>query len=238
MAFPQVTSITETKTAVDGHHCVVDLPASVNAGDLLLLIHSAEGAVTALDTAPAGWTEKHNGLYSKGIALVYVKVAEAGDAGGTAEIILTGDAVGWAAQVYRITAWGGGVADVEKSSFLHASISTFMNPPSLTASWGSADNLWIAALCNADDDEYPLAWSTDYTDGLSSLTGGGGNGGGSVNSCRRERAVDTEDPASMGMTNTALGYALTIVVKPATAAVGASGVANENRRRMRTHLTR
>ena len=93
--------------------------------------------------------------------------------------------------------------------------------PSLTASWGAENNLWLAVAGGADDDVAATGYPTGYTNGIDTLSGGGLNSSAEVFSSRRENATATEDPAAFTLASGEAWVANTIVIRPSLGAFGA-----------------
>lgn len=211
-----VESVTETSMAADTSH-LVDMPATVNSGDLLIILIAARFNSAEFDT-PSGWTLL-NSLHNNVVEFaIYAKDAAGTEGGGTVDVTST-SSVAAAAQTYRISGWGGTLAtDVDISGTLATGASTAPNPASVTAGWGShAQNLFIACGGAGDDDETWNAAPTNYTNLISTTSGGGINASGSVGSARRTLEADTDDPGTFTISASESWVAGTIVVKPAAA---------------------
>src|SRR5690349_17425685 len=95
--YPVVASVTETSFASDTTSHAVSMPATVNAGDGLIVIITTDGSATI--TVPVGWKELYteaNGTALRGSA--YVRVGR-GTEGGTTVDFVTSAAESAAAQV-------------------------------------------------------------------------------------------------------------------------------------------
>ena len=219
MAFPTVESITETgfATATTAH--LVDFPATVNAGDLMILIAASDNAT--IQTTPAGWTlldkrTPNNQVYGG----VYALDAAGTEDGGTIDVV-TAAAEEMSAHMYRITGWKGSIAtDVDISTFVEEATGTDApNPASVTAGGGSDDNLWIVAVCSGDDDESVQTYSTNYGNGVSVSSGSvTASAQPRSHSCRRELTAASDDADAWLLTGAEQWLAWTIVVAPAAAA--------------------
>ena len=228
MAFPSVSDITQTSNSTAQASHSVDLPATVDANDLLILI--VAGYQRSI-TTPAGWTSKS----SSGYQGIFVKKAAGTEDGGTVTVEFDGD-VPLAAQVYRIAAssWSQDVSNVQVGTEATGATKT-PDPPSVTASWGSDDNLFIESAGSYNDDQEMSAASTNYTNLTNTISGGGDNAGCGVATARRELASDSDDPGIMDKypLNQFWG-AQTIVIKPVSAGGGLSmAVAMYHYRRLR-----
>lgn len=152
MTTPVVVDVTASVFDADTTSHAVAMPATANAGELLLCIF-ANDDVTGV-TTPAGWTliGAQSGAAGTSSCRVYAKSA-AGTEGGTTVDFVTAGAEVAVAQVYRITGWNGGnpptTSDIAIATVTGAS-SVNADPPSLTPTWGSDTNLWIA-IANLDN---------------------------------------------------------------------------------------
>lgn len=212
MAFPVVQSITETQFSSSATAHLVSMPATVSSGDLLMILFANEGGGTI--TNPSGWTEKWNenvGNVAGGAC--FVKVAD-GTEGGTTVDVVTSASRTAAAQVYRIDSWEGTLSGIKTGIFTTHSLTTTPNPPSLTTNWGAGDNLWIATSQYGDDDVLVNSYPTNYTNGIDTISGAGGDLGCTTASARRELNTATEDPGVFTLAASEVGGANTIVVRP------------------------
>jgi len=209
MAFPVVESVTETGVGDEYHH-YVNMPAAVDSGDLLIIISQYSGVDTSVSVS--GWTKITQYSTNQGCG-VWAKVSD-GTEGGTTVDIYTNDRDYMAARTIRISGWYGSIGGIEGGN-AYSSGTTQPNPPSLTATWGSADNLWIAAEGNQNSHDTPTSYPTNYTDGDSNTAGGCG-----CATCFRENATATEDPGVFTLTGSEACRAYTLVIRPEAAATG------------------
>lgn len=106
---PAVLSVTQTVFASDVNNHPVDMPATVNAGDLLLLgitMRSSSGDLTSAVTTPSGWTKIGQEISGSGTPLttqyaLFYKFA-GGSEGGTTVNVAVSVACHAAAQVHRV----------------------------------------------------------------------------------------------------------------------------------------
>lgn len=217
MTFPSVTSITESAfpTAATTH--AVDMPATVAAGDLLLMFFTCFGPNSI--TTPTDWTQIYKKVDGSGAGACYAKDA-VGDEDGTTVDVVVGSSVRATAQVYRIAAssWFGDLAGVEAGTAVSSSSST-PDPPSVTASWGSADNLFIESAHYQDDDATVSSYSTNYSNGTRTACGSAtANTNATTATARRELASDTDDPGTITLSQSEGWTSNTVVIRPAAAA--------------------
>jgi len=219
-SFPQVASVTETTFSADTTNHYVAMPATVAAGDLLLVLFTNDGDATV--TTPGGWTQINTlvrSTYARGS--IFAKDA-VGNEGGTTVNFQTSLTEQAAAQVYRILAadWYGDIANgIASASFDPGAVQT-PDPPSLNpAAWDVEKTLWIAYAAGS-------AWTsvtsypTNYTNGRHIVTTADTTGA-SASSARRESEAASEDPGIFTMSESRSGVVFTIAIRPSSG--GGSG---------------
>jgi hypothetical protein len=212
MGAPVVVSLTETSFGTDTTDHYVNLPATVNEGDLLIVFFSNDGIATV--TTPAGWTELASD--KRGIAVrlsVYYKTAEGDDEGTTVNFV-TSAAEQAAAQVYRITNWQ--ITSPPEISVVATGISTTPDPAFLDPiGWDVEETLWIAVAGQDRGDQLgTTAYPASYIGGTSTLSAH------SWQSCRtlsahRVLTAASEDPGSFTIPISDEWVTFTIGVRPA-----------------------
>ena len=213
LAAPVVASVTETAFGTNTLDHYVDMPATVNAGDLLIVLFTNDGNDTV--TTPGGWTElasDANGTYVR--LSVYYRIA-AGTEGGTTVNFVTSGVEQAAAQVYRITNWHG--TTPPEISTAATGTSTSPNPASLDpAGWDVADTLWIAvAGQDRGDQGGTTAYPASYTDGISTQSSDPATiGVCRIHSARRVLAAASENPSAFTIPVSEQWVAFTIAVRP------------------------
>jgi hypothetical protein len=212
LAAPAVASVTETAfdTATTDHY--VDMPATVNAGDLLIVLFTNDRNASV--TTPGGWSllaSDANGANHVRLS-AYYKIA-GGIEGGTTVNFVTSASEEAAAQVYRITDWHG--TTPPEISTAATGTSTRPDPASLDpAGWDVSDTLWIAvAGQDRGDQSGPTAYPASYTDGTSTLSSDG-TGSCRTHSARRVLAAASEDPGAFTIPVSEQWVAFTIAVRP------------------------
>lgn len=208
-AFPTVAAVgsSTTDTAATSH--TVALGATPNTGDLLMCIFSTR--ISGTTTWPASWTQLT--LDANGTAQwVEVRYKTASGEGST--ISLTTSVGMRSAHMCLIFTTGTWSGTPEKGVAATGS-SANPNPPSLTASWGADDNLWIAyygAPTNGDTTAYP----TTYPDNRTNIRAAGNGGTGVVSGMATLSSnTATSNPGTFTNGNSAAWVANTIVVQPA-----------------------
>ena len=212
MAAPVVASVTETAFGTDTTDHYANMPATTDAGDLLIVLFTNDGNASV--TTPGGWNSlasyTPNGNHVRLSA--YYKIA-AGTEGGTTVNFVTSAAQEAAAQVYRITNWHG-TTPPEISTAASGSDTAPDPTPLNPAGWDVAETLWIA-VAGQDRGNQPgtPAYPSGYTDGISTLSSGG-NGCCQTHSARRVLAAASEDPGAFTITASSQWVAFTIAVRP------------------------
>lgn len=230
MAFPVVA---ETATYIGGALAThpVTMPASVSAGDLLLMIFVADDVSGVTVTAPVTdsitWTTivANTAIGTVGSYGIFAK--DATTEPSTADVAL-GSAKTGAAHVLRITGWEGTLTagtgyDISAVSTGDA---TAVTVNAATATWGSDDNLFVAFFVGANDGDvasvsaYPTNYSLYQTN--TRVTAGGANNNPHLASCGRELASNTDDPGDFTLASADAFAAYVIVIRPAAAGGGAT----------------
>jgi len=212
LAAPAVASVTETAFGTDTTNHYINMPATVDVGDLLIVLFTNDGSATV--TTPDGWTQLASTANGSAVRLsVYYKIAE-GTEGGTTVNFVTSVAEQAAAQVYRITNWHG--TTPPEISTAATGLSTRPNPASLNpVGWDVADTLWLAvAGQDRGDQSGTTAYPASYTDGTSTLSSNG-LGNCRTHSARRVLAAASENPGAFTIPASEEWVAFTIAVRPA-----------------------
>jgi len=213
LAAPVVASVTETAFGTDTTDHYVNMPATVNAGDLLIVLFTNDGNATV--TTPAGWTPLASTANGSSVRLsVYYKIA-AGTEGSTTVNFATSSSEQAAAQVYRITDWHG--TTPPEISTAATGTSTAPNPASLDpAGWDVADTLWIAvAGQDRGDQSGTTAYPASYADGITTQSSDPATTGVCrTHSARRVLAVASENPGAFTIPVWEEWVAFTIAVRP------------------------
>ena len=214
LAAPVVASVTETAFGTDTIDHYVDMPATVNAGDLLIVLFTNDGSTTV--TTPNGWNLLASNANGSAVRLsVYYRIA-AGTEGGTTVNFVTSAAEQAAAQVYRITDWQG--TTPPEISTAATGTNTAPNPTSLNpAGWDVADTLWLAvAGQDRGDQSGTTAYPASYTDGISTQSSDPATiGVCRTHSARRVLAAASEDPGAFTIPVAEEWVTFTIAVRPA-----------------------
>lgn len=213
MTFPVVEAVSRGNNATNSTSHNVVMPATVNAGDLLIILFSTDGNPThtrnntlaqSFDFLFTG----NNGSTNKITA--WWKIADGTEGGATATFTTTSEMSCY--QVYRISGHSGMPPMVSQAV---TGSSTAPNSPSLTVPWGSADNLWLTVF-GADAntaDTGSFAYPTNYT--TNGIYDEANNSAGcGLGSSYRTNAAATEDAGAFTMNASEQWVAFAIAVAP------------------------
>src|SRR6185369_13158758 len=195
----------------------VAMPATVNAGDLLLVFFSNRGAsAIATVTTPTGFTQLFSQVNGTGANAVrfggYVKIAVGNEDGTSVNFATSADQQA-AAQVYGIDAdtWTGTLSDVV-AGVASTGNSTTINPPALTPSWGSDMTLWLTAAGHGR--EFALTSSPPNYSNTERSNSSTATGNCTTLSARRELTAASDDPGNFVIASAFQWVAQTIAVRP------------------------
>jgi len=187
--FPQVESITvTTANSSDRTSHPVGIPATLEAGDLLVVFFACDGNPTlSIDEAnsTADWTIASSYVSGTGVrGAVLWKIAD--DDVDTLTLTTSAAQISME-QTYRISNYE--TSDpVSVTYSVWSSGETPPTPPANTGGYGADDYLWIAAYAGDSYASRAVTGPTDFTNlTITSVDVGGGC---SVNSARRELAID------------------------------------------------
>lgn len=212
-SFPEHSAIVETQfsSATTDHN--VDLPSTINSGNLIY-INFAIGESAFTITTPSGYTnlwQDTRGSFVRGGD--YLKVAD-GTEGGTQVNFVTSGSIRGAAQARVFTSWYGSLNGVEAGSSVNDA-SDSPDPPSITPSWGALNTMFIAVGMASDDDETVSSWPTNYDDSQTdTIAGGGTDQGTTVMTATRNLNSTSDDPGTFTLTGSESWIANTVAIRP------------------------
>jgi hypothetical protein len=204
MAFPSVT-VTESSNGANTTTPTITLPASVAAGDLLIAAMAGDGARDA--SWPAGWNELADDDIS---TVAHFSMAYRIATGGETSVQPTVTPTERSNHIaLRITGWHG--TTPPEISTVATGASASPNPTGVTASWGSADNLFIAiyGMDSGTLTGYPTNYSDNQTDNATATSAA------IIALATRNLASATDDPGNFTVGVSDNWTAYTIVVRPA-----------------------
>ncbi len=214
-AFPTMSCVA-TSSEDEGTSDVVNLPASIAAGDLVLEFHFKDDNSTY--TYPAGWVEikelhPHADNVSMGVAYRIAAGAL------TTVTVTTGADESFEAIACRIPAAGWhGTTPPEISTGASGS-NTTPDPDTVTPSWGSADNLFIAVE-GSDPNAAVSAYPTNYSLYQTPTTNVALTPSGAV--AARALAATSDNPGTFTISASDEWVAATVVVRPSAGAGAAA----------------
>ena len=216
MAFPTPGTQVDTDFATSVTSMAVNMPATVNSGDLLLSFVSVRNAGT-WNTIPTGWVKiaEQAGGGSVGETSVFYKIAD-GTEDGTTPTWITSTATSAAWQVMRVTSWHG---TTPPEVAVTSGDATAANPPNLAPSFASEDILWVVVAGHSAASAAAFtAAPTNYTN----FANNGASSGGaacSIASASRQLNAASENPGTFTAGGSNRWWAsATIAVRPAAAA--------------------
>ncbi len=222
MAFPVYQSNTDTDFDTSVTSMPVNMPATVNSGDLLLAIEAQRNnaTFTAPLATPTGWValSSQQGGGSAGYMRTWYKIADGTEDGGTATWTASiATTAAWS--VIRITSWHGTTPPEAATANGDA---TNANPPSLNPTgWDTEDTLWLALAGNVATGEI-TGFTAAPTNYINLHSNGASTGGSTCNiaSSTRELAAASEDPGTFTPNSNRFWTAATVAVRPAAGGGG------------------
>jgi len=186
-AFPVPEIVTDEVTGSSG---TSDLPGSIVAGDLIMIIIGYASANVGLNL-PGGWTAIVNATTTNGLIVCY-KFAAGGETGFAWS---TGNGTS-----RTITSWAAKFNGTAHASTPPAAGAAEWDPPSLNpANWDVEKTLWLAT-------GYPTnAYSTGF--GLYQFVNNG------LRVCGKEEEVASQDPSTMSSPTD--NWQATLAIRPA-----------------------
>lgn len=216
-----VTTLNQTDLGL-GIDLDVTMPATVDAGDLLLVAVTATPSGDIFDwILPAGWTAltdvPASGTNVIAPPVIFAKVADGTEDGASVTFGSMQDTSangGAVAHTYRVTDWFGSLEGVTVGEF-----STGSDPSVVFPSWGPSPSLFIAFRFGYSDNGGPGASSVSgttyplgYGNGTSTVALPSGDADAAVQSAYRLGVVQVENPAAFGGTFTNFDYTSCIVL--------------------------
>jgi len=186
----------------------VTMPSNIITGDLLIMVVKIGSTGTA--TTPTGWTLLSS-RSSTGNSYIYYKISDGTESATVNVTVSTAHA---SAITYRISNYEG----TPEASFAATNVN---DPPSLTTSWSSTKNLFIAACTTRQSNNAFTAAPTGY----SNLKTIGDPSTGTTTHVRlatatKEVNATTDDPGAFTTTGTLDNpHSATIVIKGSTTSI-------------------
>lgn len=211
MAFPTITSSQLSSRATNAIDDSVTLPASIAAGDLIIIFHFADGAGTR--TVPGSWQLIKDAVTSGSVSSVGVAYLIA--SGGETSVTVTKSITErFSAIAIRIAAanWHG-TTPPEISTGTTGS-STGPDPDNLILSgWGSEDTLWIPIVAFDDSAGTGTVSAYPYASDNLKATAVSSAGCGAI--CSTTSTATSFNPNAFTLNPTDEWWAGTLAVRPA-----------------------
>jgi hypothetical protein len=143
----EAISLYQVNTTTTSHS--VNLPVGIEDGDKLLMLFRAGTTQTA--STPSGW-DLLASRDSSGVTYIFTRDADGTE--GSSVTVTTGGAIRAAAQCYRFSNCGDFEAEFAGSNT--------SDPPSITPTWGEADNIYLALVTKRRSDGAYTGAPTNY----------------------------------------------------------------------------
>lgn len=231
-AFPTIEGITSTEIASNVTTHSVQYPSGTNSvGDLIVQCGTVDASSGTTVTDPSGFVAIYNDkVGTNHIVGVCSVLNAAGGESGTVEWS-SSDSQRSCWISFRVPAaeWAGDVGtDVEGSISSQTGTGTDPDPPSVTATWGSNDNLWIA-IGHSDASDATTFTVYPESDNQGSCFSASSAGGGVGISTYDGAAASTRNPSAYVLDAADQRLGGTIVIEPAATSTSATV---QRRRRM------
>ena len=216
MVFPTIVGTpAESSTNTAGTSHVVDLPANIHSGELILIILD-KGSTAGTFNSLAGWTELLDENLGNGIA-IWVRDAD-GSEGATVTFTHT-TSTRSARIAYRIAGAQSAAARAPELSTVATGSSGAPEATTCTPTGGAKDYLWISFFgCGgeeADDDTWCNTAPTNYGNLLQKACGvAGTNLGGIIAAATRSLNAASEDAGAFSQDGALAWRAYTIAIHP------------------------
>lgn len=216
MAFPVVEDRVRGSRASNATTTTIPMPATVNAGDLLIVLFATDGSTGhgQNNALAQSFTQLLNESNSTTVRIsVWFKWADGSEDGQDAIFTSGSEMAAW--HVYRIS--GASPAMPPFVGPTAQATSTSPNAPNCVTPWGSADNLWLTFVALDDNDTGTVGYPSGYdTNGI--FDKADDNAGCELGSSYRTATAASEDAGAWTTANQQW-KAATICVAPADAAV-------------------
>lgn len=212
------SGVRASQTAADNTNHTALLPNGSNvSGRRIIVIAAFDGNPTV--TWPSGWTSIVTGVTTTSDGRLEVRYHDfngtEGWDGTDDPVALTTSVAEEAAFItYAVTGYDPAIAP-EGATATTGGLTVNPDPPNLTPSWGSAENLWIAVSALETGSDFTVA-PTDYT--TLTFLNTAGSGGTGLGTATRLLTATSENPGPFTITNTRRNVNTTLAVKPESAA--------------------
>lgn len=209
MAFPVVETTNQghQNTSLETSHTVT-LPATIAAGDLLIVLFAFKPGTANEATFPAGWTQFFDVESVSGSAVKMVGAwRDADGAEGASITVTTSESTRMAFASYRISGADDPATNPPEAATAILNNTINPDPPSLTPTGGSKEYLWLAAFTSSQG-RITSTLPTNYTDNVGDGSDTGTSAHMGIGSGRRELHAASDDPGTF--TTTGVGTEETV----------------------------
>ncbi|HEX9678997.1 MAG TPA: hypothetical protein VGA08_00005, partial [Candidatus Saccharimonadales bacterium] len=222
---PAVQSITQSIFDSDTATHNVSMPATVDAGDLLLALFTSDGSAT-VSVSGGGWSSISSTANGGNVrASVFARLADGSEDGGTFDF-QTSAGERATAQVYRILAadWYGSITNSVDATGASAGNTSTPDPGTLNPpNWDVEATLWLA-YAGGSTYTSVTSYPSTYTNGTHTVTIDTSNSGASTSSARLTATAASENPGNFSMGSTDQSVAYTVAVRPGLDLTGSNRV--------------
>lgn len=184
--FPVRESCTVTDFGADATAHAANMPATVNAGDLLLALVAFDNSITSI-TTPSGWSVFYTHQGASLIVAIYGLVAT-GSEGGTTVDFVTNNTQRGSIHVYRMSSWAGNLNGVMIANGMGSTGSQI----ALMVSTRVRDIHWIVAQAKSSNSAWGAGPPTNYSNNTKSGVGEDVTASASIASATRTSAAGSE----------------------------------------------
>lgn len=205
---PIVKDVTTTQIGTNSATWNVNMPATVDPGDLLMMVLASDEASNV--TTPTGWERIRSTDGGGAVRLsIYAKRAIGNEDGTTVAVSLAAAQAG-GAQVYRIINYSG----LPAAPGFSTPNSTTVNPPNTLPNWGTRDHLFIIAIAS-DTDTGVSSYSTGFTDNQTVVASGAGDADGAtlITATRTVLNSSSQDPTNTTLTDSVQSSVTTVALR-------------------------
>lgn len=223
-AAPVVTGseVTSFSTEVTSHP--LNIPATVNAGDLLIAMGDWRSTSAEVPLDPTGWTRISNDLFPH---VIVAKVADGTEGGTTVDLVtdVTTTAVGIVVRILGQHPTLSEAIAAGPGNGSGSTPSTEPNPPEAVqpATWFTAPVRALAIAGWRDDDVALVSNPAGYTAGANGVSGAGSNAGAGMAFAHRALQAGSEDPGPFTLASNEGWDTQTLLIRPEPDAGGATG---------------
>jgi hypothetical protein len=180
-----------TSSSLNSH--TVSLPASIVAGNLLLVVFGNDSSSTP--NTPSGWSKIGLTVTNGDTLTVFAKIASGGE-GASVVVTLAAAATEPSASIaYQISGNRNGVTTSELQLVIQSNgaAGSTADPPNNAPGWGVVEILWLAICGQSRGDTTVTSYPTNFS--LNQLSSGTGFGAGTrVSTAARLLSASSENP--------------------------------------------